>query len=225
VDLSLFRRRSFSAGTAINAAFMCFFGSFMLGITVLLQSGLGLSPLQSGLSFTPLGVAFALTSLAGSQLRARYGTSVIARGAMVAATGVAALLIELWVAGSSVTVLGLVIPMTVVGIGTGMVIPSLIGVVLPGVDPHRAGAASGVLTTAQQFASATGVAVLGVVFFNALGSAPDTSTYTSAILPMLVFNLALLTGALLLTRVLAPERQDQVGILARIRELADSVAA
>jgi len=197
----------------------------MLGITVLLQSGLGLNPLQSGLSFTPLGVAFALTSLAGNQLRARYGTSVIARGAMVASAGVTALLIELWVAGSSITVAGLVIPMTVVGIGTGMVIPSLIGVVLTGVDPHRAGAASGVLTTAQQFASATGVAILGVVFFNALGSAPDLSTYASAILPMLVFNLALLTGALLLTRLLAPERQDQVGILARIRELAESVAA
>jgi EmrB/QacA subfamily drug resistance transporter len=225
VDLSLFRRRSFSAGTAINAAFMCFFGSFMLGITVLLQSGLGLSPLQSGLSFTPLGVAFALTSLAGNQLRARFGTSVIARGAMVAATGVAALLIELWVAGPAVTVVGLVIPMTVVGIGTGMVIPSLIGVVLTGVDPHRAGAASGVLTTAQQFASATGVAILGVVFFNALGSAPDLSTFTTAILPMLVFDLALLTGALVLTRLLAPERQDQIGILARIRELAESAAA
>jgi lipid-A-disaccharide synthase-like uncharacterized protein len=69
------------------------------------------------------------------------------------------------------------------------------------------------------------VAILGVVFFKALGSAPDLSTYTSAILPMLVFNLALLTGALLLTRLLAPERQDQVGILARIRELADSMAA
>ncbi len=225
VDLSLFRRRSFSAGTAINAAFMCFFGSFMLGVTLLLQSGLGLNPLQSGLSFAPLGVAFALTSLAGNQLRARYGTGVISRGAIVAAIGVTALILELWVAGSSVTVLGLVIPMTVVGIGTGMVIPSLIGVVLTGVDPHRAGAASGVLTTAQQFASATGVAVLGVVFFNALGSAPDLSSYTSAMLPMLVFDLALLTAALVLSTLLAPGREDQVGILARVRELAGSVAA
>ncbi len=38
--------------------------------------------------------------------RARYGTTVIARGAVVAAIGVTILLVELWVAGSSVTVLG-----------------------------------------------------------------------------------------------------------------------
>ncbi len=81
------------------------------------------------------------------------------------------------------------------------------------------------LTTAQQFASATGVAILGVVLFNALGSTPDLSSYTSAMLPMPVFNLALLTAGLLLSTVLAPEREHQVGILARIRELADSLAA
>jgi EmrB/QacA subfamily drug resistance transporter len=224
VDLSLFRRRSFSAGTAINGAFMAFFGSFMLGVTILLQSGLGLNPLQSGLSFAPLGVAFALTSLAATSLRARYGNGVIGRGAIVAALGVAALLIEVWVAGASLTAAGLIVPMTVTGVGSGMVIPSLIGAVLTGVDPNRAGAASGVLTTCQQFSSATGVAVLGVVFFNALGSSPDLSSYATAMVPLLGFDLALLVGALLLSTLL-PSETGQVGIIARIRGLAESMAA
>ena len=57
----------------------------------------------------------------------------------------------------------------VIGLGQGMALPSLIGAALSHVPPERAGAAAGILTTAQQFGVASGVAVIGAVFYTRLG--------------------------------------------------------
>jgi hypothetical protein len=54
------------------------------------------------------------------------------------------------------------------GAGLGLVMGPIIAIVLAGVAPHNAGAASGVLASAQQIGNALGVAVIGVVFFGAL---------------------------------------------------------
>ncbi len=59
--------------------------------------------------------------------------------------------------------------LAVVGFGIGMVLVPLSSTVLRGIDPRHAGAASGVLSTAQQVGGALGVAVVGVVFYSALG--------------------------------------------------------
>ena len=48
LDLPLFRDRAFSAGAALNFALLFFFGSFMFVLTLLLQAGLGQSPLRAG---------------------------------------------------------------------------------------------------------------------------------------------------------------------------------
>ena len=57
LDLSLFTARSFSAGLVVNIGVFAYFGSILLGLTLFLQLGLGLSALDAGLSFAPLGVA------------------------------------------------------------------------------------------------------------------------------------------------------------------------
>ena len=50
----------------------------------------------------------------------------------------------------------------------GLVITPLTSTVLASLEPQRAGAASGALSTMQQIGNAIGVAVTGVVFFGAL---------------------------------------------------------
>lgn len=65
------------------------------------------------------------------------------------------------------------------------------GVVLSGIRPARAGAASGVLTTTQQFSGAIGIAVLGQVFFAVLGPHPDRSGFASAAATTAWVNLGL----------------------------------
>lgn len=200
VDLGLFADRAFVSGLAVNVAFYAFFGSFMLGLTEYLQSGLRLGPLQAGLTFGPLGVVFALASVFGRRLAERWGVGVIWRGVSISTLGLAVMLAELALGGTGVGAVALIPAMMAIGLGNGLVLPSLIGAVLSGVHPERAGTASGVLVTAQQFASATGVAVLGVVFFGSLGAAPDSAALVRAMGRVLVMDLALTALALGLCR-------------------------
>jgi hypothetical protein len=63
--------------------------------------------------------------------------------------------------------------MALVGAGNGLVLPRLIGAALARIKPEQAGIGAAMLTTAQQFASAAGVALIGGVFFAILGPLAD----------------------------------------------------
>jgi MFS family permease len=160
LNLGLFRDRSFSVGLAINATFMLSFSSFMFVLTLLLQEGMHDSPLRAGVTFLPMGALSMVTSLAGRRLVARYGLRVLTAGALTTGSGML-----LQALGQPVLA-----AVSLVGIGGGLVLPALVGVVLAGVRPENAGAASGVLTTTQQFAGASGVAIVGAIFFGVLGA-------------------------------------------------------
>lgn len=180
LSLSLFREAAFNWGLALSlGAFASFFG-FVFVLTLLLQDGLGLSPLDAGLSFSPIGVSFAAASIAAKPFAARYGHRVITAGAIVAAVGMASTSLVLLVSGDSIAVPYLLAPMAVVGLGFGTAIPVVIGAVLGKVSAEHAGSASGVLTTAQQFASAIGIAAIGGLFFHWLGGADSVSDFGHA---------------------------------------------
>ncbi|HEY0537597.1 MAG TPA: MFS transporter [Actinoallomurus sp.] len=204
LDLTLFRNRSFAAGLPVNVAFMAFFASFMFVLTLLLQGGLGLSPLEAGLTFMPLGVLFSVTSILGRSLVARFGLRVMTVGASISAVGLMILIAELQRLGGDITQAWLLIPTSLVGLGNGLVLPTLIGAVLAGIQPAHGGAAAGVLTTVQQFASAAGVAVLGAVFFGGLGTRPSRGDFAAATESVTFLALALVLTAAVLT-VLLPK--------------------
>lgn len=92
--------------------------------------------------------------------------------------------------------------MILVGLGNGLMMPLMIGAVLSGVNRSRAGAAAGVLTTVQQFASAAGVAVLGAVFFAVLGGHPGRSGFAHALEFVVILDLVLAAVAMGLTLLL-----------------------
>lgn len=210
LDLELFRNRSFSAGLAISVTFMGSFGSFMFILTLLLQSGLGLSALDAGLAFGPLGLLFALTSMLGRRLVQRYGLRVLFIGAAISTTGMLLLGAALAGLGGDVTLGWLLVPMAMVGLGNGLVMPPLVGIVLSGIQPHQAGSASGVLTTTQQFASASGVAILGTVFFGLLGDRPVRADFATAAEAVTVADAALMAAAIGLLWLLPRARAAKV---------------
>jgi EmrB/QacA subfamily drug resistance transporter len=222
VDLALFRDRTFVAGMAISSSFLGFFGSFMLALTLLLQAGLGLTPLSAGLAFGPLGLAFAIVSVLARPLGARYGWKLTVFGSLTSAVGLVSMLVVLLSAGSGVSVGELIPSMTLVGIGNGLVLPSLIGNALAGVRPERAGTAAGVLTTTQQFASAAGVAGLGAVFFGMLGGHPGRGDYVNAMAVLTIADLALVLVALAATRLLRPAHLARHAALSADRLVASS---
>ena len=169
IELGLFRERVFTIGLLTIFCYLMALSSFFLVLALYLQQGRGLSALDSGLVFGLLGIGFFASSAMVPKAVIRWGRQVIAAGALTVAAGYAAvaeIVAHIGVAGS----LGWLAPgLLVAGFGMGLVIAPLTSTVLAGVAPHHAAAASGVLSTAQQAGGAVGIAVVGVVFYRALG--------------------------------------------------------
>lgn len=95
-------------------------------------------------------------------------------------------------------------PMIVIGLGNGTAVPILIGVVIQSVR-DGAGMVSGILTTAQQFASAVGIAAIGAVFFAVLGIGDTLADYSHAMLWSSTCSLILAIGAVVIGTLLASD--------------------
>lgn len=179
------------AGIIASAAFYVYFGSFIFTLTLLLQGGLSLSPVQAGLTYTPMGVSYMVSSMTGKRLMARYGMNALIGGAAVTAVGLLALLLRVWSAGTGTEVGWICVCLCLVGLGNGVVLPSLISAALLRVPPQKAGMALGALTTAQQFASSAGVAAVGAVFFSVAGDRLPAAGYPDAMVAATAVCLAM----------------------------------
>jgi EmrB/QacA subfamily drug resistance transporter len=222
LNLALFRDRAFSAGLLLNFAALFFFGSFMFVLTLLLQSGLGLSPLHAGIVNLPLALTFIAMTLLGPKVAGRLGPRSITLGAGFAILGTVALALIAMHSGGQLTGWGTAPATALIGIGQGLMVPSLMGAVLTHVRPEQAGAAAGVLTTTQQFAIASGVAVIGAVFYEVIGGAPTRANFVSGLAVVAWIDAALLVIAAALTFLL-PRRTGQQGPVQHhpVGELAD----
>lgn len=167
---AILRTRQVAAGLAANFGFFVFFGSFLLSLTLFLQEGQHRSPLDAGLTFAPLGVAFAISSLMARRLVAVYGPRVLTAGSLIAFAALGGLTLLIGSNGTD-TATGEIMPLLVaIGIGNGLVLPSLVAAVLATAPPNVSGTISGVLTTTQQFSASLGVAGIGAVFFSRTAS-------------------------------------------------------
>ncbi|HET6909655.1 MAG TPA: MFS transporter [Mycobacteriales bacterium] len=163
VDPSWFRSRVFSVGMLTQLAFWTGQASYFLVLALYLQLGRGLSAMQSGLVFSVLAAAYLVASMKAATLVARWGRSVVVTGAAVLAAGHVSTLLAVELVHGDIAVLapGLLLA----GAGMGLCLAPITTLVLTGVDPQRAGAVSGLLSTMQQVGNAVGVAVIGVLFF------------------------------------------------------------
>jgi EmrB/QacA subfamily drug resistance transporter len=172
LEPALFRRRALVAGLATQCAFWCGQASFFLIVALYLQLGIGLDPLRAGLVISVLAAAYLATSLRAPRLTMRYGRSVITIGAVLLSAGEFVLLLTVAARHGTATGLDMaywLMPgLILAGAGMGLAITPLTTLVLGHVDPQRAGALGGVLSTMQQVGNAVGVAVTGVIFFGAL---------------------------------------------------------
>ncbi|HEY3483537.1 MAG TPA: MFS transporter, partial [Streptomyces sp.] len=168
IDTRLFANRPYTLLLAACSVFQAYFGCFMFTLSMLLQIGLGESANRASLMFACQGVLFTATSLRGGRLAARYGSRVPLTGAALVIVGLVSLAAELG-AGEPGS-LELVVALGLVGAGNGLLLPPLLGAALVPVGAAQAGAASGLLNTAQQFSNSLGVAVIGTVFFAVAGN-------------------------------------------------------
>ncbi|MET8627196.1 MFS transporter [Kitasatospora sp. NPDC004669] len=198
LDPELFRGRVFRTGLAVNAAFMAFFTGFVFVISLTVQTGFGYSPLRSGLVFTPMAVLAMASSLTGKRLLPRYGLRVPVAGGVITALSLLLTALALQTGGERHALPVLLATMGLMGIGNGLVLPSLIGAPMAGITPERAGTASGTLSTTQQFAAVTGVATIGGTYFavldhhtHATAAAAATWLALAAVLAMIALTVRL----------------------------------
>jgi EmrB/QacA subfamily drug resistance transporter len=181
VDPLLFQDRGFGMG--LLAALTLFGGvaSSFFVLALYLQQGRGLAPLPSGLVFTTMALAFTATSLSAGWIGRRLGRPTLVPGAFGMALGLGAVGLTVARIGVGGSVGWLVAPLLVDGAGMGLVMAPLAATVLAGLPGHHAGAAAGVLVTAQQLANALGVALVGLVYFGVLRHGDYASAFTASI--------------------------------------------
>jgi EmrB/QacA subfamily drug resistance transporter len=186
VHPDLFRERAFTVGVLASVVFYSGMAGFFLVLAVYLQEGCGLSALDSGLVFSGLAGGYLAASFGAEALTPRFGRQVLAAGGLIRAAALTGLALTVAAIGTGGSPLLLVPALTVDGIGMGLLTAPLVATVVGGMDPRHAGAASGVLSTANQVGNTIGVAAIGAIFYGALGTNGD---YTGA------FELALVAIA------------------------------
>jgi MFS family permease len=195
IEPSVFTKRSYVSGVVFAMVFLGTMGGLTLTLTVLLQLGLGYSPIHASLTTAPYALGGFVGSAAGGMLLAKLGRTILQAGLIVKGAGVAALYIALH--DSSVTTIDFVAPLFIAGIGMGMVFVPLFDIVLGGVEDHEVGSASGVLQAMQQLGMSLGIAGIGTLLFGLLDtrdyvSAAQTTTVVVGVLIAAAFALAFL---------------------------------
>lgn len=169
VPPSLFRDRGYAAGVVTAFAFFGSIGAFFLILTLYLQIGLGFTPLGAALAVLPFSIGAFVASGASVPLVARLGKGLVLIGSLAFLGAIA------WVAqtvqhhGDALGKSDLIGPMLLGGAGLALGAIPLLDVALANIDIRFAGAASGVFGTFQQVGGALLLAVVGVVFFDAVG--------------------------------------------------------
>ncbi|OFE16004.1 multidrug MFS transporter [Humibacillus sp. DSM 29435] len=178
LDLSLFRKPTFSGGAIAAFGISSGIFSMLLYLTLYLQNVLGYTALQTGLRLLVLSGAILVVSGVAGRLSSHLPARLLI-GPGLALTGVGMLLMRGLDASSSWT--HLIPGFVVAGIGVGMVNPPLASTAVGVVPPRLAGMASGVNSTFRQVGIATGIALLGTLFASRLESAVTSATAGTAL--------------------------------------------
>jgi EmrB/QacA subfamily drug resistance transporter len=187
VALYLFRNRGYSIGLLMALAFYML-SSFYLTFAVYLQSGLHNSALKAGMATLPFAIGYFVSSLVSSFVMQRLGVRALTLGFALQVLGFSLVILTV----NAILPLPLEVGLACGGLGFGIVMPSIIRAVLSGIDPGHAGLASGSVISTFQIGAALGVALIGGVFYDTLGSGPDLAAYTHAFSLALGCNVGLL---------------------------------
>jgi MFS family permease len=135
---------------------------FWFFTTQFLQGVLGFRPSQAGLAFLPATLPNFAAAIAVPWLTRRLGNGrVLATGLTLALAGMA------WLSRATVDshyLVGVALPMVLIGLGQGLTLGPLTVAGVAGVDAKDAGAASGAVNAAHQLGGSLGLSVLIVVF-------------------------------------------------------------
>jgi EmrB/QacA subfamily drug resistance transporter len=195
VEPSILRRRPYVAGLAVVIGFIGAMGGMVIALNVMYQTGLGFSPFECGVATVSIPLAAIGGSVTSSMLLARLGRTTMHIGIVVMAGGLVAVDLVLRAQGGGLSAWTLAAPLFVTGFGMGMVFVPMFDVILAGVAPSELGSASGLLESIQQLAMSLGIAAVGTVLFDRLGSGHGPAAFVGAADQALLVAVVFLIGA------------------------------
>ena len=192
-DPSLLSILPFRLGLGISIAFAAANAGFLLTFAFALQSERGESALTTGLLHMPFGLGAMIgIAVLGRNFLPLYGKWVLVLGGTTMLFASALVLLGIGPLGLGWPMLAPVL--IVAGLGMGSLSGCIAPVSVAQVDRDHAGAASGMMKTAQQIGGALGIALAGSVYF-AWGRGASVPPSTAAI--------AVIASLLAITVVLA----------------------
>ncbi|RMI34900.1 MFS transporter [Nocardia stercoris] len=166
IEPTLFRKRAFNAGLIVVLLFNAgFIGTGILG-TLLMQYGLGFSPLHSGLTQLWFMLGTMLSMGIAQKFAPAHPRRVLQSGLALLAVGAAASALTVRHFGADLNSLTVGPALLVAGFGVGLCFTPIFGVILAAVDDREIGSASGLVNSFDQLGGGIGVAVLGTLFFD-----------------------------------------------------------
>ncbi|HTU30990.1 MAG TPA: MFS transporter, partial [Solirubrobacteraceae bacterium] len=180
VEPSILRHRAYVAGLAVVLGFIGAMGGMMIALNVMFQTGLGLTPLACAVATVAIPIAAIGGSITSSTLLPKIGRHTMHIGIVVMAIGLIVAVLVMHSDGGTLTAWDLAGPLTITGFGMGMVFVPMFDVILAGVAPHEMGSASGLLESIQQLAMSIGIAAVGTVLFDRVGTAHGPAAFVGA---------------------------------------------
>ncbi|GAA2730147.1 MFS transporter [Streptomyces nogalater] len=200
--LRMFTHRNRAAIYVVALALTGALSGLFFFLTVFMQNALHYSPVRAGLAFLPISLTIMVTVGVTSKLMASLGQK-IPLVAGVALNGAALAWLMTLETGTGYAS-GLLGPMLVFGVGTGMMFMPLTMIGVSGVDPAESGAASGVLNAMQQVGGSLGLSILVTVYGTATRNASGDPAHVLTSGVSTAFGTAALfaLGALIIAGVL-----------------------
>lgn len=177
IELSVFAKRSYTSGVGFVVVFFGAIIGFSLAAGLFLQLGLGFTALDASIAMAPWAVGAFVGSGVSAGLMTKLGRRIVHIGLIVMAVGLVAVATVVSAESGTWDLVG---PFAVFGLGMGMIFVPLFDIIVADLDDHEVGSASGLLESFQQLGSSLGVAVLGTVFFEAIGSRPDAASFAGS---------------------------------------------
>jgi MFS family permease len=156
--------------------------TFFLTYSIYLQSALRFTAWQSGLAILPFSAGFLVASTFSPAIGRWFGASAPSLSYVMAASGsIATAIVVAYSPAGVVPPWPLIVPALVLfGFGMGLAIPTMVRVIVERVAPVHAGLVGGMFNSTLQVSAAVGIAVIGGLFFTALGARTDPAAITHA---------------------------------------------
>jgi len=198
VEFSVLTKRSYASGTLFTLVFFGSIVGFSLVTGLLLQLGLGYSPVHASLTMVAWAIGAFLGSGFGATMMHKLGRRILHLGLAVMAVSLLALYLVFTHAGSGLSGWDLAPELGGYGFGMGMIFVPLFDIIMGEVRDHEVGSASAILESLQQLGASVGVAGLGTVFFGTVGAGRHVGAFLTAAERVTLITIGLIGAAFVL---------------------------